>query len=109
MCLILLAYNAHPRYRLVVAANRDEFYNRPTAPAAFWDDAPDVFAARDLRGALVRDFLAGSTPPARYLAHVEAAADAFKASTCLWVIERSCGGIPTMRARRGASPPVYTG
>lgn len=50
MCLILLAHDAHPRYRLVVAANRDEFYARPTAPAAWWPDAPDVLAGRDLRG-----------------------------------------------------------
>lgn len=50
MCLILLGHEAHPRYRLVVAANRDEFYARPTAPAAWWDDAPGVLAGRDLRG-----------------------------------------------------------
>ncbi|HEX2205282.1 MAG TPA: NRDE family protein, partial [Longimicrobium sp.] len=49
MCLILFAHDVHPRHRLVVAANRDEFYARPTAPAAFWDDAPGVLAGRDLR------------------------------------------------------------
>ncbi|BBA69335.1 NRDE family protein [Geobacter sulfurreducens] len=48
MCLILFALDAHPRYRLVLAANRDEFYARPTAPAAFWDDSPRVLAGRDL-------------------------------------------------------------
>lgn len=48
MCLILLAHDVHPTYRLVVAANRDEFYARPTAPAAFWSDAPDVLGGRDL-------------------------------------------------------------
>jgi uncharacterized protein with NRDE domain len=49
MCLILLALDTHPDYALVLAANRDEFYDRPTAPAAFWDDAPGVLAGRDLR------------------------------------------------------------
>ncbi len=49
MCLILLAYCCHPSYPLVVAANRDEFYDRPTAPLAFWDDAPQVLAGRDLK------------------------------------------------------------
>jgi uncharacterized protein with NRDE domain len=49
MCLILLAYKAHPRYPLIIAANRDEFYDRPTAPAAFWEDAPSVLAGKDLR------------------------------------------------------------
>jgi uncharacterized protein with NRDE domain len=49
MCLILLALDCHPDYSLVVAANRDEFYQRPTAPAAFWSDAPSVLAGRDLR------------------------------------------------------------
>ncbi|MEM1126074.1 MAG: NRDE family protein [Bacteroidota bacterium] len=50
MCLILFAYQQHPRYRLVLAANRDEFYARPTAPAAFWDDDHDVLGGRDLVG-----------------------------------------------------------
>jgi uncharacterized protein with NRDE domain len=49
MCLILLALDAHPTYKLILAANRDEFYERPTAPLAFWDDAPSVLAGRDLR------------------------------------------------------------
>lgn len=48
MCLLLIAYDTHPRYRLVVAANRDEFYARPTAPAAWWDDEPNLLAGRDL-------------------------------------------------------------
>lgn len=48
MCLILFAVDAHPAYHLVVAANRDEWFDRPTAPAAFWDDAPAVLAGRDL-------------------------------------------------------------
>ncbi len=48
MCLILIALDAHPRYRLVVAANRDEYRDRPAAPAEFRDDAPGVLAGRDL-------------------------------------------------------------
>jgi uncharacterized protein with NRDE domain len=48
MCLILVAWRVHPDYPLVVAANRDEFFARPTAPAAFWKDAPQVLAGRDL-------------------------------------------------------------
>lgn len=48
MCLILFAYKVHPRYKLILAANRDEFYDRPTVSAHFWEDAPDVLAGRDL-------------------------------------------------------------
>lgn len=48
MCLILFAYKTHPKYKLVVAANRDEFYNRPTEPAGFWEDNPKILAGRDL-------------------------------------------------------------
>ncbi len=49
MCLILVAYRARPGYELLVAANRDEFHDRPTAPLAFWDDSPQVLAGRDLK------------------------------------------------------------
>lgn len=49
MCLILLALDAHPSYGLVLAANRDEFHDRPAARAAWWPDAPDVIGGRDLR------------------------------------------------------------
>ena len=49
MCLILLSYKQHPVYPLVFAANRDEFYDRPSAPASFWEDRPDLLAGRDLR------------------------------------------------------------
>jgi uncharacterized protein with NRDE domain len=50
MCLIFLALNYHPEYKMIVAGNRDEFYNRRTAPAAFWEDHPDVLGGRDLEG-----------------------------------------------------------
>jgi uncharacterized protein with NRDE domain len=49
MCLILFAYKVHPSYNLIVAANRDEFYERPSASAEFWEDAPHVLAGRDLK------------------------------------------------------------
>ena len=49
MCLVLVALNSHPDYSLIVAANRDEFYDRPTAPAEFWAEAPTVLAGRDLK------------------------------------------------------------
>lgn len=48
MCLLFLALGAHPRHRLIVAANRDEFYARPTARLCWWDDHPHVLAGRDL-------------------------------------------------------------
>ncbi len=49
MCLIAFAWRAHPRWPLVVIANRDEFHVRPTTPADFLVDAPDVFGGIDLR------------------------------------------------------------
>lgn len=48
MCVLLLAYRVHPDYDLVVAANRDEFYERPTQAAQYWTDYPGVLAGRDL-------------------------------------------------------------
>ena len=48
MCLIVLGWRVHPDHPLIVAANRDEFHARPAAPAAFWDDHPQILAGRDL-------------------------------------------------------------
>jgi uncharacterized protein with NRDE domain len=50
MCIIFVGFNVREDHPLILAANRDEFYNRPTAAAAFWEDAPDIFAGRDLVG-----------------------------------------------------------
>lgn len=50
MCLILLALRAHPSYGLILAANRDEYYVRPSCPPAFWEGASHVLAGRDLAG-----------------------------------------------------------
>lgn len=93
MCLIAFAWRAHPRYRLALIANRDEFHARPAAPAGMDPEHAGVFGGRDLqaggswllastrgrlaavtnvreglapdaaprsRGALVRDFVAGT-------------------------------------------------
>src|SRR6266550_1767427 len=49
MCLISIAHLASPRWPLVIAANRDEFFARPARAAHWWDDAPDVLGGRDLR------------------------------------------------------------
>ncbi len=48
MCLIVTGWQAHPDYPLIVAANRDEFVNRPASPAHWWTDAPQLLAGRDL-------------------------------------------------------------
>jgi uncharacterized protein with NRDE domain len=47
MCLILFSFEQHPMHRLVVAANRDEWFRRAAEPARFWADAPAVLAGRD--------------------------------------------------------------
>jgi uncharacterized protein with NRDE domain len=75
MCMILLAFHAHPNYPLIIAANRDEAYARMAAPAAFWGDHPHIHAGRDLekggtwlgitrdgRIAAVTNYRAGYTP-----------------------------------------------
>ncbi|WP_194816378.1 NRDE family protein [Nocardia sp. XZ_19_385] len=48
MCLVLLGWRVHPEYRLIVAANRDEFYTRPAEPMRWWPEVPGVLAGRDL-------------------------------------------------------------
>ena len=48
MCLILFAHESHPHYRLIIAANRDEYYLRPSLQASYWEDYANVLAGRDL-------------------------------------------------------------
>ena len=48
MCLIFFSLKQHPTYKLIIAANRDEFYNRKTAPAGFWKDHANIVGGRDL-------------------------------------------------------------
>jgi uncharacterized protein with NRDE domain len=48
MCLILVAWRAHPRFPCVLAANRDEFFGRPSAEADWWPDG-NILAGRDLQ------------------------------------------------------------
>ncbi|MBN2432568.1 MAG: NRDE family protein [Acidobacteria bacterium] len=50
MCLILLAVNGRSDYPLVIAANRDEFYERPSRPLAWWPESPGLLAGRDEHG-----------------------------------------------------------
>ena len=49
MCLIVFAWKLLPSCPLIMAANRDEFFNRPAKAAEWWDDCPDVYAGRDLQ------------------------------------------------------------
>jgi len=48
MCLLVFSWQVIAECPLIVAANRDEFYSRPSAPASWWKDHPTIFAPRDL-------------------------------------------------------------
>lgn len=48
MCLVVVAFRQHDSLPLIIAANRDEFHSRPTEPAGWWRDRPDVIGGRDL-------------------------------------------------------------
>jgi len=50
MCLIFLSYNQHPKYPLIIAANRDEFLDRPALPMDYWPENPNILAGQDLTG-----------------------------------------------------------
>ncbi len=109
MCLILLAYRAHPGYKLVVAANRDEFYDRPTAPLAFWDDAPEVLAGRDLKAGgtwlgITRNgrfaALTNYRDPAR--ASPDAPSRGRLVGTCLRAVESARAALERLVAQAGA-------
>lgn len=49
MCLVLIGYRTHPRYPLVLAANRDEFHARPAEALHWWSDGVRMLAGRDLQ------------------------------------------------------------
>ncbi len=49
MCILFIAIKKHLRYPLIIAANRDEFFARPSRPAHFWADAPNILAGRDMQ------------------------------------------------------------
>ena len=49
MCIVFLAVEQHPHYPLIIAANRDEFFERPSLAANFWQDAPNVWGGRDVQ------------------------------------------------------------
>lgn len=49
MCLIVFGYKAHKKYPLILAGNRDEFYDRPAKNAHFWNTNPPVLAGKDLK------------------------------------------------------------
>ncbi len=49
MCLLVIAWKVHPRYRLILAGNRDEFHERPAAPLGWWQDDPRILGGRDLK------------------------------------------------------------
>lgn len=104
MCLLTVAHGASERFPLIIAANRDEDYQRPTHEAHVWGDAPDVVGGTDAvaggswlavtaegrfaavtnlrgamprtrsRGALVRDFVLGADAPLAYASAVAAVA-----------------------------------
>jgi uncharacterized protein with NRDE domain len=51
VCLVILAWQQHPDFPLVVAGNRDEFHSRPTKGLHWWPDKPDIVGGRDLQAA----------------------------------------------------------
>jgi len=49
MCLVVLGWQQHPEFPLIIAGNRDEFHSRPTEHGHWWPDAPDIVGGRDLQ------------------------------------------------------------
>ena len=49
MCLIVVAWNIHPTYELIVAANRDEYHSREAAPMHWWHEQGELLAGKDLQ------------------------------------------------------------
>jgi len=99
VCLINFHYNEHPTYKLIVAANRDEFYERPTASADFWSDRPGLLAGRDL---LHRGTWLGVTKSGRF-----AALTNFRDPEEVHVDKKSRGNIVTDFLAENVSPVIF--
>jgi uncharacterized protein with NRDE domain len=99
MCLIAVAWKAHPRYRLVLIANRDEFHARPSLPADAHADAPGVYGGRDLdRGG---SWLLASA------AGRMAAVTNVRAGLAMETAPRSRGELTDAFVKSGASIPAF--
>lgn len=100
MCLILFAWDAHPEYKLIVAANRDEFFDRASLPMHWWNDAP-ILAGRDLS--------AGGTWLALSAAGRFAAVTNVRDFTRFEAGPRSRGDIPVSFSAGDSSPEDFLG
>ncbi len=101
MCLILLAWHAHPDYPLVFAGNRDEAYERPALPADYWNDAPEVYGGRDLEK--------GGTWLGLTLAGRIAAVTNYRDGPARKPAPRSRGELTAGFLRNGGEPDDYLG
>lgn len=99
MCLILFAYRTHPDYHLVLAANRDEFFARPTEPLAFWPEEPAILAGRDLQAG---GTWFGLTPAGRF-----AAVTNFRDPLGISADALSRGRIPVDYLKSGLTPEAF--
>mgnify|MGYP003836317751 CR=1 FL=1 len=99
MCLLLIAYRQHPQYPLLLLANRDEFYQRPTAPAQPWQDEI-ITAGRDLEAG---GTWLGVTPGGRVAAVTNIREPGAPEPPGV----RSRGEIPVNFLRGGQSPQDY--
>src|SRR5712691_4285786 len=109
MCLIVLAWRAHPSFPLIVAANRDEFHARNAAPAAFWRDQPQILAGRDLQAMGTWMGVSRSGKFAAVTNYRGAPERGATAASISWqAIATSFGGCPTGTAHRDAWSPGTT-
>ncbi len=99
MCLIVLAWKARADLPLVVAANRDEWRERPAEPAHWWPDHPHLLAGRDLQAG---GTWMGITRAGRFAAVTNYRDPADKRSTA-----RSRGGLVADFLRDDSSPEAF--
>lgn len=99
MCLIVFAWDVHPKYQLILTANRDEFYERPTALAEPWFDQPEIIGGRDLQ--------AGGTWMGIHKSGKFAALTNYRDPSNIRGDARSRGDIPTNFLKGNQTPEKY--